>query len=73
MMLGRVVDEAVETNCNLIICFHPIIFSGLKSLTGRNYVERSVIKALENKLPSMLFIQLWIMTCLESITGYVKN
>ena len=30
--LEEVVDEAIETNCNLIICFHPIIFSGLKSL-----------------------------------------
>ncbi|MDV3755126.1 Nif3-like dinuclear metal center hexameric protein [Elizabethkingia anophelis] len=48
--LEEVVDEAIETKCNLIICFHPIIFSGLKSLTGRNYVERSVIKALENKI-----------------------
>ncbi|AQX13205.1 Nif3-like dinuclear metal center hexameric protein [Elizabethkingia meningoseptica] len=48
--LEEVVDEAIEKGCNLIICFHPIIFSGLKSLTGRNYVERSVIKALENKI-----------------------
>ena len=35
--LENVVDEAVERNCNLIVCFHPIIFSGLKSLTGKNY------------------------------------
>ncbi|MCW3161180.1 Nif3-like dinuclear metal center hexameric protein [Chryseobacterium oryctis] len=48
--LENVVDEAVEKNCNLIVCFHPIIFSGLKSLTGKNYVERAILKAIENKI-----------------------
>jgi len=48
--LETVVDEAVEKNLNLIICFHPIIFSGLKSISGKNYVEKSVLKALENKI-----------------------
>jgi dinuclear metal center YbgI/SA1388 family protein len=48
--LENVVDEAVQRNCNLIVCFHPIIFSGLKSLTGKNYVERAVLKAIENKV-----------------------
>ena len=44
------IDEAIEKNCNLIISFHPIIFSGLKKLNGSNYVERVVIKAIENKI-----------------------
>jgi len=48
--LENVVDEAIHRNCNLIVCFHPIIFSGLKSLTGKNYVERAVLKAIENKV-----------------------
>ena len=48
--LEKVVDEAVAKNCNLIVCFHPIIFSGLKSLTGKNYVEKAVLKAIENKI-----------------------
>ncbi|MCG7280547.1 Nif3-like dinuclear metal center hexameric protein [Chryseobacterium taklimakanense] len=48
--LESVVDEAVAKNHNLIVCFHPIIFSGLKSLTGKNYVERAVLKAIENKI-----------------------
>ncbi|SDQ07344.1 dinuclear metal center protein, YbgI/SA1388 family [Chryseobacterium soldanellicola] len=48
--LENVVDEAIHKNCNLIVCFHPIIFSGLKSLTGKNYVERAVLKAVENKV-----------------------
>ena len=49
-VLENVVDEAISKNLNLIICFHPIIFSGLKSITGKNYVERTVLKAIENKI-----------------------
>ncbi len=48
--LENVVDEAVEKNCNLIISFHPIIFSGLKKITGSNYVERTVLKAIKNDI-----------------------
>ena len=45
-----VVDEAMIKGCNLIVCFHPIIFSGLKKITGKNYVERVVIKAIQNNI-----------------------
>ena len=48
--LEEVVDEAVSTNCNLIVSFHPIIFNGLKRLTGQDYVQRTVIKAIENNI-----------------------
>ncbi|SDR05364.1 Nif3-like dinuclear metal center hexameric protein [Flagellimonas zhangzhouensis] len=48
--LENVVDEAIEKNCNLIVSFHPIIFKGLKKLTGSNYVERVVIKAIANNI-----------------------
>lgn len=48
--LEAVVDEAIKTNCNLIISFHPIIFKGLKKLNGNNYVERVVIKAIKNNI-----------------------
>jgi len=48
--LEEVIDEAIETNCNLVVCFHPILFSGLKKITGKNYVERSVIKAIKNDI-----------------------
>lgn len=48
--LESVIDEAISNNCNLILSFHPIVFSGLKKLTGRNYVERTVIKAIKNNI-----------------------
>ena len=43
-----VVDEAVASGCNLIVSHHPLIFSPLKRITGSNYIERCVIKALAN-------------------------
>ena len=46
--LESVVDEAISNNCNLIVSFHPIIFGGLKKLTGNDYVERVVIKAIQH-------------------------
>ena len=48
--LEEVVEEAIAKDCNLIVSFHPIIFSGLKRLTGQSYVERAVIKAIEHHI-----------------------
>jgi len=45
-----VIDEAIERSCNLVIAHHPIVFRGMKSLTGKNYVERTVIKAIKNDI-----------------------
>jgi dinuclear metal center YbgI/SA1388 family protein len=46
--LERVVEEAVAKKCNLIVSFHPILFKGLKRITGKTYVERTVLKAIQN-------------------------
>jgi dinuclear metal center YbgI/SA1388 family protein len=48
--LETVVEEAITKNCNLIVCFHPILFSGIKKITGKNYVEKAVIKAIKNDI-----------------------
>lgn len=42
------VDEAIEKGCELIIAHHPIVFRGLKKLNGKNYIERTVLKAIKN-------------------------
>jgi dinuclear metal center YbgI/SA1388 family protein len=34
----------------MVIAHHPIIFSGLKSLTGKNYIERTILKAIKNDI-----------------------
>ena len=48
--LEAVVDEAIAENCNLIVSFHPIIFKGLKKITGKSYVERVVLKAIKHDI-----------------------
>lgn len=46
----EVIDEAIERNCGLVIAHHPIVFSGMKSLTGKNYIERTILKAIKNDI-----------------------
>jgi dinuclear metal center YbgI/SA1388 family protein len=45
-----VVTEAIATGCNLIVAHHPIIFKGLKKLTGSNYIERTIILAIKHDI-----------------------
>ncbi|RYC69950.1 Nif3-like dinuclear metal center hexameric protein [Spirosoma sordidisoli] len=45
-----VIDEALARGCNLVVAHHPIVFRGLKKLNGKNYVERTVIKAIKNEV-----------------------
>ncbi|MCL4161250.1 UNVERIFIED_CONTAM: hypothetical protein GTU68_020608, partial [Idotea baltica] len=62
-----VIDEAIEKGCNIVIAHHPIIFKGLKKLTGKNYIERTIIKAIKNDIA--------IYAChtnLDNITGGVS-
>ncbi|MBO5819846.1 MAG: Nif3-like dinuclear metal center hexameric protein, partial [Bacteroidales bacterium] len=41
-----VIDEAIAKGCNMVLSHHPLLFRGLKQITGRTAVERVVIKAL---------------------------
>jgi dinuclear metal center YbgI/SA1388 family protein len=45
-----VVDEAIALGVNVVLSHHPIVFKGFKSLTGKNYIERTVIKAIKNDI-----------------------
>ncbi|RYE25579.1 MAG: Nif3-like dinuclear metal center hexameric protein, partial [Sphingobacteriaceae bacterium] len=45
-----IVDEAIATNCQLIISHHPIVFKGLKKFNSKTYVERVVEKAIKNSI-----------------------
>lgn len=46
----EVIQEAIDRQTNLIVAHHPILFKGLKKLTGSNYVERTIIKAIKNDI-----------------------
>ena len=42
------IKEAISKKCNLVVAHHPIVFKGLKKITGKNYVERTIITAIKN-------------------------
>ena len=47
---GEVLDEAIQNNCNLVIAHHPLIFKGLKRLTGEDSIQRFTVKAIQNQV-----------------------
>lgn len=46
----QIVDEAISLGCNLIVAHHPLIFRKLSCISNQNYVQRVVIKAIENHI-----------------------
>jgi dinuclear metal center YbgI/SA1388 family protein len=46
----EVLKEAVKLKCNLVIAHHPILFSGIKKITGKTYSERAIIYAIKHDL-----------------------
>ena len=70
--LPEVVEEAVAEHCNLIISFHPIIFKGLKSITGATYVERAVMKAIKHNI-SIFAIHTALDNAFEGVSGELCN
>jgi dinuclear metal center YbgI/SA1388 family protein len=63
-----VVKEAIEKKCNLIVAHHPIIFGGLKKINGKNYVEKTVIRAIKNDIAIYA-----IHTNLDNVIGGVSG
>ncbi|MFV0590002.1 MAG: Nif3-like dinuclear metal center hexameric protein [Draconibacterium sp.] len=63
-----VIDEAIQNKCNLVVAHHPIVFSGLKKITGKNYVERTLLKAIKNDVAIYA-----AHTNLDSVTGGVNG
>lgn len=64
----QVVAEAVNRKCNLVVSHHPIIFSGLKKITGKNYVQKAVINAIKNEVALYA-----IHTNLDNVSGGVNG
>ncbi len=46
----EVMEEAERLGFNLVISHHPVIFGGLKSITGRSAAERIVRQAIEKEI-----------------------
>ena len=45
-----IIDEAISKGCNLIVSHHPLLFRGLKQISGQDYVQRCVIKAIKHDI-----------------------
>lgn len=45
-----VVDEAIALGCNFILSHHPLIFRGIKKITGDDYIQKCLIKAIKNNI-----------------------
>ena len=43
----RIVDEAIEKGCNLIVSHHPLLFRGLKTISDLNDVQRTTMRAIQ--------------------------
>jgi len=46
----KVIEEARNKNCNLVVAHHPILFRGIKRLTGIDYVQKTLITAIKNDI-----------------------
>lgn len=46
----EVLDEALERHCNLIVSHHPLLFKGLKEISGKTSTERIVIRAIKENV-----------------------
>ncbi|PWJ41821.1 Nif3-like dinuclear metal center hexameric protein [Sediminitomix flava] len=64
----EIIDEAIQKGCNMIVAHHPIIFKGLKKLNGKDYVERTIIKAIKNDIAIYA-----IHTNLDNVVGGVSD
>ncbi len=67
-----VVEEAIAKNCNLIVSHHPIVFKGLKRFTGADYVQRTIIKAIQNNI-ALYAIHTNLDNTLEGVNGEIAR
>ena len=44
----KIVDEAIQKGCNLIVSHHPLLFRGLKTISDLTDVQRTVMMAIVN-------------------------
>jgi dinuclear metal center YbgI/SA1388 family protein len=68
----EVVSEAIEKKCNLVVAHHPIIFGGLKKINGKNYVEKTVIKAIKNDI-AIYAIHTNLDNVIEGVNGRIAG
>ena len=43
----KIVDEAIQKGCNLVVSHHPLLFRGLKTISDLTDVQLTVLKAVQ--------------------------
>jgi len=46
----KVIDEAIKKGCDIVVSHHPLIFNGIKKITGRSATERILFSAIKNDI-----------------------
>ena len=67
-----VINDAIKNGCNLLVSHHPIIFSGLKRITGKNYVQKAVISAIKNDI-ALYAIHTNLDNITKGVNGMIAN
>jgi len=67
-----VIQEAVAKGCNLVVAHHPIVFSGLKKITGKNYVEQTIITAIKHDV-AIYAIHTNLDSVLDGVNGKIAE
>lgn len=66
--LEEVIEEAHQKNCEMVVCYHPILFNGLKRFDQTDYVSRAIQKAITYN------ISIYAMhTALDKVIGGVSD
>ena len=68
----EVISEAAERGCNLVVAHHPIVFRGLKRITGAGYVGRTVISAIRKDI-AIYAIHTNLDNVIEGVNGMIAR
>ncbi len=68
----EVIAEAIENGCNLVVAHHPILFYGLKKITGKDYVEKALILAIKNDI-ALYAIHTNLDNMLDGVNGKIAE
>ncbi len=63
-----VIQEAIKNKCNLVIAHHPILFRGIKRITGGDYVQKALITSIKNDI-ALYAIHTNLDNVLEGVSG----
>lgn len=66
--LETVVEEAYQKACNVIVCYHPIIFTGIKAIDPKHYVSRAISAAIKRGVSIYC-----LHTALDKVIGGVND